>query len=149
MASASKTARTGGVRESASAIPAVALLSNDRYSVFITAAGAMVDREFFDYVARGAPFGSDHGTVAPWVVVASLPFAPEIVVPPVRNFARMNLGMMRPYGFKPSFNQTYAMEDSQAGPRGEPLSLRRRSRTRGADDRKLSDRLALEYHAPM
>ncbi|MGR9346881.1 glucoamylase family protein [Rhizobium leguminosarum] len=73
-----------------------------------------VDREFFDYVARGAPFGPDDGTIAPWVVVASLPFAPEIVVPTVRNFARMKLGMTRLYGFKPSFNQTYAVENSQA-----------------------------------
>ncbi|AJD42430.1 hypothetical protein C9413_14430 [Rhizobium sp. SEMIA 4085] len=74
-----------------------------------------VDREFFDYIARGAPFGPDDGTVAPWVVVASLPFAPEIVVPTVRNFARMNLGMTRLYGFKPSFNQTYSMEASPTG----------------------------------
>ncbi len=74
-----------------------------------------VDREFFDYIARGAPFGPDDGTVSPWVVVASLPFAPEIVVPTVRNFARMNLGMTRLYGFKPSFNQAYAVEDSPTG----------------------------------
>ena len=40
-----------------------------------------VDREFFDYNARGAPFGPDDGTIAPWVVIASLPFAPEIVIP--------------------------------------------------------------------
>ena len=40
-----------------------------------------VEREFFDYIARGAPFGPDDGTVAPWVVIASLPFAPEIVMP--------------------------------------------------------------------
>src|SRR5262249_15166476 len=45
------------------------------------------DREFFGYIARGAPFGPDDGTVSPWVVVASLPFAPEIVVPTLRNFA--------------------------------------------------------------
>jgi hypothetical protein len=35
------------------------------------------------------------------VVVASLPFAPEIVIPTVRHFARLNLGMTAPYGFKP------------------------------------------------
>ncbi|MHC2299244.1 glucoamylase family protein [Rhizobium mongolense] len=74
-----------------------------------------VDREFFDYIARSAPFGPDDGTVAPWVVVASLPFAPEIVVPTVLNFARMKLGMTRLYGFKPSFNQTYAVENSPTG----------------------------------
>lgn len=38
-------------------------------------------RTFYDYVARGVPFGPDDGTVAPWAAVASLPFAPEIVLP--------------------------------------------------------------------
>ena len=41
-----------------------------------------VKREFYDYVAR-APHGPDDGTIAPWVVVASLPFAPEIVLPTI------------------------------------------------------------------
>ena len=40
-----------------------------------------VKRRFFDYVARGVPDGPDDGTLAPWAVVASLPFAPEIVLP--------------------------------------------------------------------
>jgi hypothetical protein len=74
-----------------------------------------VEREFFDYYARGAPFGPDDGTVAPWVVVASLPFAPEIVIPAVRHLAGLNLGMTRPYGFKPSFNQSFAVPDSPTG----------------------------------
>jgi hypothetical protein len=73
-----------------------------------------VEREFFDYFARGAPFGPDDGTVAPWVVIASLPFAPEIVIPTCFNFARMDLGMTRLYGFKPSFNQSFEVE-SEAG----------------------------------
>jgi hypothetical protein len=74
-----------------------------------------VQRQFFDYFARGAPFGPDDGTVAPWVAVASLPFAPEIVVPTVRHFARLDLGMTKPYGFKPSFNQTFKVADSPTG----------------------------------
>jgi len=45
-----------------------------------------VKRKFFDYLARGAPHGPDDGTIAPWAVVASLPFAPEIVLPAVRYF---------------------------------------------------------------
>ena len=57
-----------------------------------------VERQFYDYTARGAPFGPDDGTVAPWVVVASLPFAPEIVIPTVRYFAGLNLGMTGPTG---------------------------------------------------
>ena len=74
-----------------------------------------VDREFYGYIARGAPFGPDDGTVSPWVVVASLPFAPEIVIPTVRQFARLELGMTAPYGFKASFNQTFAVEESPTG----------------------------------
>ncbi len=60
-----------------------------------------VEREFFDYIARGAPVrpGPDDGTVAPWVVLASL-LSPEIVIPTVRQFARMDLGMTAMYGFK-------------------------------------------------
>jgi hypothetical protein len=49
------------------------------------------------------------------VVVASLPFAPEIVIPTVRTMARLDLGMTKRYGFKPSFNQTYEMPDSPTG----------------------------------
>jgi hypothetical protein len=41
------------------------------------------------------------------VVGASLPFAPEIVIPTVRHLARMDLGMTEKYGFKPSFNQSF------------------------------------------
>ena len=40
-----------------------------------------VERRFFDYLARAVPDGPDDGTIAPWAVVASLPFAPEIVLP--------------------------------------------------------------------
>ena len=42
-----------------------------------------IEREFYGYHARGAPYGPDDGTVSPWVVVASLPFAPEIVIPTI------------------------------------------------------------------
>jgi len=74
-----------------------------------------VERNFFDYIARGAPFGPDDGTVAPWVVAASLPFAPEIVAPTLRHFAEMDLGLTKKYGFKPSFNQSFAVPDSPTG----------------------------------
>jgi hypothetical protein len=54
--------------------------------------------------------------VAPWVVVASLPFAPEIVVPTVCHLSGLKLGGPdRRYGFKPSFNQTFLVEDSPTG----------------------------------
>jgi hypothetical protein len=74
-----------------------------------------VEREFFDYIARGAPFGPDDGTIAPWVVIASLPFAPEIVIPTVRHLAELDLGMTERYGFKPSFNRSFAMDGGPVG----------------------------------
>jgi hypothetical protein len=74
-----------------------------------------VKRQFFDYLARGAPFGPDDGTVAPWAVLASLPFAPEIVIPTVKHFEQMELGMTGKYGFKPSFNETFVAENSPTG----------------------------------
>jgi len=74
-----------------------------------------IEREFFDYRARGAPFGPDDGTIAPWVVVASLPFAPEIVIPTLRHFAQLDLGMTKKYGFKPSFNPSFSVSENSHG----------------------------------
>ena len=108
-----------------------------------------VERQFFDYIARGAPFGPDDGTIAPWVVVASLPFAPEIVIPTVRHFARLNLGMTAPYGFKPSFNQTFTVDDSPTGWWVTPVPLRHRPGAGRADDRELPLRSDLGHHAPL
>jgi len=74
-----------------------------------------VEREFFDYYARGVPDGPDDGTIAPWAVVASLPFAPEIVLPTLDWMSEVDLGVTNRYGFKPSFNQTYEVPGSSTG----------------------------------
>jgi hypothetical protein len=67
-----------------------------------------IRRVFYDYVARGAPFGPDDGTISPWAVVASLPFAPEIVIDTVRHaIERLNLKGRSQYGFDASFNPTF------------------------------------------
>ena len=62
---------------------------------------------FFDYVARGIPDGPDDGTLAPWAVVASLPFAPGIVLPAIAYYRHVQLHTANPYGFKASFNASY------------------------------------------
>jgi hypothetical protein len=67
-------------------------------------------RVFYDYIARGTPFGPDDGTLAPWAVVAALPFAPEIVLPTIQNYARMELAAARTYGYKASFNPTFSVQ---------------------------------------
>jgi hypothetical protein len=66
------------------------------------------EREFFDYIARGVPGGPDDGSIAPWAVVASLPFAPELVVPALDYFEKVKLRANSPYGFKATFNTTFA-----------------------------------------
>lgn len=43
------------------------------------------NRQLFGYSARGVPYGPDDGTLSPPAVLASLPFAPELVMPAMRN----------------------------------------------------------------
>jgi hypothetical protein len=67
-----------------------------------------IERRFFDYLARGVPFGPDDGTIAPWAVVSSLPFAPEIVLPAIDHMVHdLDLKLGNRYGFKATFNPTY------------------------------------------
>jgi hypothetical protein len=70
-----------------------------------------IERRFFDYEARGAPYGPDDGTIAPWAAVTSLPFAPEIVLPALQYFNDLYPEMTSKYGFKCSFNPTFSVED--------------------------------------
>lgn len=75
-----------------------------------------VERQFFDYLARGAPCGPDDGTLAPWAVVASLPFAPEIVLPTIDHFIHeLDLATVDRYGFKATFNPTYPGKSGTPG----------------------------------
>ncbi len=64
-------------------------------------------REFYDYQARGVPWGLDDGTLSPWAVAASLPFAPEIVLPALSHLEKAYPEMTSKYGFKCSFNPTF------------------------------------------
>lgn len=76
-----------------------------------------IERRFFDYLGRGIPYGPDDGTIAPWVVVASLPFAPEIVLPAINYLVHeVELKAGNACGFKATFNPTYP--DKRANPHG-------------------------------
>jgi hypothetical protein len=65
-------------------------------------------RRFYDYKARAVPNGPDDGTLAPWAVLGSLPFAPEIVLPSIQYFDETFPEMSSKYGFKCSFNPTFS-----------------------------------------
>jgi len=69
-----------------------------------------IERRFFDYMARGAPYGPDDGTVAPWAVAASLPFAPEIVLPALLHFQDAHPQVNGEYCFKCSINLSFSDE---------------------------------------
>ena len=67
-------------------------------------------RRFWAYRARGVPYGPDDGTLAPWAVVASLPFAPEIVLPALAEVERTHPDVTSDLGYNCSYNATYATE---------------------------------------
>jgi hypothetical protein len=67
-----------------------------------------VPRTFFGYLARGAPDGPDDGSLSPWGVIASLPFAPEIVLPAIESMRRLpNGGADHLYGVRSTYNPTF------------------------------------------
>ena len=70
------------------------------------------DRKFLDYTARGVPDGPDDGTLSPWSAVASLPFAPEIVLPTLRYFHQLELGPDDGVGLQTSFNPTFPQREN-------------------------------------
>ena len=73
-----------------------------------------VERQFEGYTARGIPFGPDDGTISPWAVVASLPFAPEIVLPTFAHLREHYPATTQERAFQRSFNPSFP----GAGPSG-------------------------------
>ncbi len=70
-----------------------------------------VARRFYGYRARGVPDGPDDGTLSPWGAIASLPFAPELVLPTIRALNEQYPQVTSKYGFKCSFNPTFPSAD--------------------------------------
>jgi hypothetical protein len=74
--------------------------------------------KFYGYAGRGTSGPKhiffDDGTIAPYAVAASIPFAPEIVIPTLksmyRNFAAK--GLWKQYGFVDAFNLTAGWFDT-------------------------------------
>lgn len=61
---------------------------------------------FFSYIARGAPNSIDDGTIAPTAAAASLPFAPELVMPTLYHWRYNRPEIWSNNGFKDAFNPT-------------------------------------------
>lgn len=72
------------------------------------------ERGFFTYAARAtaAPQIVDDGTIAPTAAVASIAFAPEIVIPTIRAFrARFGEHLYQRYGFLDAVNPSFTFTD--------------------------------------
>ena len=67
-------------------------------------ANTITARRLFGYAARGVPFGPDDGTLAGWAAVASLPFAPELVMTTARTMSRRYPEMCSDHRYASSFN---------------------------------------------
>ena len=75
------------------------------------------EQKFRRYSARDPrdlPDGFDDGTIAPTAAIASLPFAPEIVVPATLALHRIHgKRIYTPLGFADSFNPSFKEEESE------------------------------------
>jgi len=67
---------------------------------------------FFDYVARGVPHGPDDGTITPPAILASLPFAPELVLPAIRHLRACYPQIADEYRLHNGFNPTLSEDRS-------------------------------------
>jgi hypothetical protein len=74
-----------------------------------------IERRFYDYEARSIPDGPDDGTIAPWAAIASLPFAPEIVLPTFKHCTEAYPQMVSEYGVRCSFNPTFTEGPDEKG----------------------------------
>jgi len=71
-------------------------------------------RRLFGYTARGVPYGPDDGTLSCSGVLASLPFAPEIVLPAARNMIARYPEMLDGQQCASGFNPTLAGPGTRA-----------------------------------
>ncbi|MEJ7747236.1 MAG: glucoamylase family protein [Luteimonas sp.] len=62
----------------------------------------------FGYAARGVPYGPDDGSLSGWGVLASLPFAPDVVLAATRNMLGRYPEMLPSQQFASSFNPSLA-----------------------------------------
>lgn len=74
-----------------------------------------IKRKFYDYKARGVPFGPDDGTISPWAVVTSLPFLPKVILSTMRHaIGQLDYEKQHDYGFDASYNLTYGEKNTKS-----------------------------------
>ncbi|HVA15318.1 MAG TPA: glucoamylase family protein [Stellaceae bacterium] len=71
------------------------------------------DTRFFGYMSRGVPCGPDDGTVAPWAMLATLPFTPEAALAGARHLLDAYPQVCTKDRFSSGFNPT--LDDGSRG----------------------------------
>jgi hypothetical protein len=66
------------------------------------------DDRHFGYMARGAPYGPDDGTLCPWAMLATLPFEPEAALRGTRTLLSRYPQVCRAGRFSSGYNPTLA-----------------------------------------
>lgn len=64
------------------------------------------DQRFFGYMSRGVPYGPDDGTIAPWAMLATLPFDADAALSGTRNLLERYTRVCVQDRFASGFNPT-------------------------------------------
>ena len=72
-----------------------------------------IERRFFGYTARGVPYGTDDGTIAPAATLASIVFAPEMTLAAIRYFCEHYPEIVNEYRLPSGFNPTFTPDGSR------------------------------------
>jgi hypothetical protein len=70
------------------------------------------DRRFFGYMSRGVPYGPDDGTIAPWAMLATLPFNAEAALRGTRHLLGTYPQVCSNDRFSSGFNPTLRAQGS-------------------------------------
>ena len=71
-------------------------------------------RRLFGYAARGVPYGPDDGTLGGWAALASLPFAPDVVLDAARHMRERYPEMLPAQQYASGFNPSLADDNHTA-----------------------------------
>ena len=71
------------------------------------------ERRFLGYMSRGAPYGPDDGTISPWAMLATLPFAPQAALSGTRCLLQDYPEVLTEDRFSSGFNPTLVGADGQ------------------------------------
>ncbi len=69
------------------------------------------DRRFFGYMSRGVPYGPDDGTIAPWAMLATLPFGARAALAGTRHLLEKYPQVCNQGRFASGFNPTLDADD--------------------------------------